>query len=261
MVTFTVPSINITNPSAPTTEESSAQFANQSQGFAWGSDYLPSLRDGDLATGFYGAPGGSSSYSGTSLQTVEPLNVPPKDTLWESLDYVLTESQKSDWRERGSPPNPNIYNCYVACGITGYRRDGGPIKYAWCAGFVTYALDTAGIPHMKSMGSQVYRSYGNPVDWRGDLKNIRKWDVAVFKSRRRSGGHIGFVAGVDYDRRIIKLLGGNQSNDLNKKNYAINNPNQGSQYLVEVRRNWDIPAFVDNAFGEDRLAAEEVKTV
>ena len=111
---------------------------------------------------------------------------------------------------------------------------------------------------MKSMGSQVYRSYGNPVDWRGDLKNIRKWDICIFKSRTRSGGHIGFVAGVDYENRVIKCLGGNQNDNLNTKNYPIRGR---SQDLVEIRRNWEIPSFVDVAFGEERLKGEESRTV
>lgn len=258
MVTFTVPSVSIASPNIDINDDNSSGFTEQANAMAWGPDYLPSLRDGDLATGFTGAPGGSQPYAGNSMQSVEPITVPPKDTLWESLDYVLTEAQTRDWRERGSPPNPNIYNCYAACGITGYTRDGGPIKYAWCAAFVTWALETSGISHMKSMGSQTYRSYGNPVDWRGDLKNIRKWDICIFKSRTRSGGHIGFVAGVDYENRVIKCLGGNQNDNLNTKNYPIRGR---SQDLVEIRRNWEIPSFVDVAFGEERLKGEESRTV
>jgi uncharacterized protein (TIGR02594 family) len=261
MTTFIVPSVSISSPALAITDDNSAGFDAQADASAWPNDYLPSLRDGDLPTGFSGAPGGAAPYAGNSNQTVQPINVPPKDTLWESLDYVLTEAQNRDWRERGSPPNPNINACYNACGITGYTRDGGPIKYAWCAGFVTYALDTAGIEHMKSMGSQTYRTYGNPVDWRGNLQAIRKWDICVFKSRTRSGGHIGFVAGIDYNSRTIKCLGGNQNDNLNTKNYSINSPSTGRQYLVEIRRNWDIPPMADFPFGDSRLIGEESRTV
>jgi hypothetical protein len=114
------------------------------------------------------------------------------------------------------------------------------MTYAWCAAFVSWALYTAQIPVNPTMSSQAWYNWGSEVDWR-DTGKIRKWDVVIFKSKTRSGGHIGFIQEIT-SNGVIKVLGGNQGNDAKVSNYRFNS---NSQYVRSVKRNWSLPAEAD----------------
>jgi uncharacterized protein (TIGR02594 family) len=239
MCQVVIPSSRVLNPSRSISTSESDLSATQTNANRFPRNYESGLRDGDLGTGFYGGTGGPGN-SGNFVQYNQPLNPPPKDTLYGSLDYVLQEALKQNWAEQGSPANPNIKNCYLLCGRD-YNRDGSDIAYAWCAAFVSYMLEQAGIENLRTMGSQVYANYGRPVSWR-NLESIRKNDIVVFKSKTRSGGHVGFVQAIDPQNRKVACLGGNQSDTVNITNYGFDT---NSQYILEIRRNWDIPADFD----------------
>ena len=83
-------------------------------------------------------------------------------------------------------------------------------------------------------------NWGSEVDWR-DTANIRKWDVVIFKSKKRSGGHIGFIQEIT-SNGVIKVLGGNQGNNAKVSNYQFNSK---SQYVKSIKRNWSLPAEFD----------------
>jgi len=191
---------------------------------------------------------GSTSYSGnngTNLPPLDPNITPgpiPDNPGWERLDAVLTNVLTQDWRERGNPGNPRILECYKVCN-NNYTQDSSAMTYAWCAAFVSWALYTAGIPlgnGTPTMSSQGWDRWGGEVDWR-DTKNIRKWDVVVFKSKTRSGGHIGFIQEIT-ENGLIKCLGGNQSDNAKVTNYPFNS---NSQYVRSIRRNWSLPPEQD----------------
>ena len=192
-------------------------------------------------------PGGRSYVGGGSsnLPPLDPNINPgpiPDNPGWEKLDAVLANVLTQDWRERGNPGNPRILECYKVCGNS-YSRDSSEMAYAWCAAFVSWALYTAGIPlgsGTPTMSSQGWYKWGGEVDWR-DTKNIRKWDVIIFKSKTRSGGHIGFVQEITTNG-VIKVLGGNQGNNAKVSNYQFNSK---SQYVKSIRRNWSVPAEYD----------------
>jgi uncharacterized protein (TIGR02594 family) len=196
---------------------------------------IPSL-EGD-----YPAVGSVSSGAeqGTALAYADPGPV-PSGPGYEKLNAILKNTLSADWKERGNPGNPNILACYRVCGL-GYERDSSEIAYAWCAAFVSWALSEAGIQSPKTMGSQVYRTYGEEVDWR-TLEDIRKNDIVIFKSRTRSGGHVGFVVDIDYKAQKFLVLGGNQSDNVSIQKYGIESR---SQYVVNVRRNWTVPPEFD----------------
>ena len=191
---------------------------------------------------------GATSYAGSNSSNLPPLdsNITPGDIPenpgWEKLDAVLSNVLTQDWRERGNPGNPRILETYKICG-NAYTRDSSSMAYAWCAAFVSWALYTAGIPlgqGTPTMSSQGWGRWGGEVDWR-DTKNIRKWDVVIFKSKTRSGGHIGFIQEITTNG-VIKVLGGNQGNNAKVSNYQFNST---SQYVKSVRRNWSVPSAYD----------------
>jgi len=170
--------------------------------------------------------------------TIEPGPL-PEGPGWEKLDALLKNVLTQDWRERGAKGNPRILECYKVCGNS-YTRDSSSMAYAWCAAFVSWALYTAGIPTLQTMSSQGWYNWGSEVDWR-DTSQIRKWDVVIFKSKKRSGGHIGFIQEIT-SNGVIKVLGGNQGNNAKVSNYSFNSK---SQYVRAIKRNWSLPPEED----------------
>lgn len=179
----------------------------------------------------------------------------PQNPGYERLVALLENCLSQDWTEKGNPGNPRILQTYRVCNQS-YDRDSSAMAYAWCAAYVSWALDEAGIGGLKSMSSQAYKNYGAEVGWR-DTSQIRKGDVVVFKSKTRGGGHVGFIWEVDSKNQRFKVLGGNQGDNAKISNYRFES---NRQYTLSVRRNWAIPAELDvpidgstiaNTSGED----------
>jgi len=191
----------------------------------------------------------NSSTPSTSYPDVEPGPI-PQNPGYERLDAILKNVLTQDWKEKGQPGNPRILQCYEVTGHS-YTRDGNAMDYAWCSAFVSWVLDTAGLPSKKTMGSQMWYDYGSEVaGWRGgDYSQLRKNDIVIFKSKERSGGHIGFLQEVLNDGKL-KVLGGNQGNDAKVSVYYWDDatrgkpPNKG-QYVRSVKRNWALPSEAD----------------
>ena len=223
-------------------------------------DYL------DLEGDYPSTGPGAASTTGSNPSNLPPLdgNIDPgpipENPGWERLDALLTNVLTQDWRERGSPGNPRILETYKVCG-NNYSQDSSAMTYAWCAAFVSWAIYTAGIPlgqGTPTMSSQGWDRWGGEVDWRGKYENIRKWDVVVFKSKTRSGGHIGFIQEITTNG-VIKVLGGNQGNNAKVSNYQFNS---NSQYVRSIRRNWSLPAEADVPIdGTEAATPQEDSTV
>ena len=73
--------------------------------------------------------------------------------------------------------------------------------------------------------------------WCKELEQATATDVVIFKSKTRSGGHIGFVQEIT-SNGVIKVLGGNQGDNAKVSNYQFNSK---SQYVKSVKRNWSLP--------------------
>lgn len=189
--------------------------------------------------------GTSGTYEGAEVTGDVPQN-PGYERLIGILESVLSQ----DWTEKGRPGNPRILQCYRVCG-NAYEQDQSAMAYAWCAAFVSWALEEAGIGGLKSMSSQAYKNYGAEVGWR-NTSEIRRGDVVVFKSKTRGGGHVGFVWEVDATNRRFKVLGGNQGDNAKISNYRFES---NSQYTLTIRRNWAIPAEMDVPIDGTTIAA------
>ena len=192
--------------------------------------------------------GGVNSNKGSPITYSDPGPI-PSGPGYLKLKAILDNVLAADWSEKGNPGNPNILATYEVCNLS-YKRDSGSMAYAWCAAFVSWALKTAGMDSLASMSSQAYKKYGSEVDWR-TLDKIRYLDICVFKSRKRSGGHVGFIVGADPKTNKLKILGGNQGDDAKISTYSVSST---SQYVLNVKRNWDIPAeYGKPLFGSDKL--------
>lgn len=181
--------------------------------------------------------------SGAPLQYVEPGPVPDGpgyERLKAILENEFAEARAGNWKERGSPGNPKIIEIYDSAAGWNDGKDQSENHHMWCAGFIVWALKKAGIDVPQTMWSQTFKSYGSEVDWR-DATKIRKYDIVVFKSKRRkNGGHVGFCVGVWSGG--LQILGGNQGDDLNITNYSYDGR---SLYITHVKRNWAIPEALD----------------
>lgn len=91
------------------------------------------------------------------------------------------------------------------------HRDATP----WCAAYVGWCLQQAGVA---PTGSAAARSY---LRWGDELDQPRVGAIAVLTREGAPGsGHVGFVHRIDSDRPRIWLLGGNQSNAVTISAYA-----------------------------------------
>ena len=147
--------------------------------------------------------------------------------LGRTLDQLLYEAASGRWKETGS--NNKIINCYKSVGFN-INSDSTP----WCAGFAGWVLKMCCLPSLKTLSSLAYKGYGTAVPL-GDPSKWRLNDVVVFS--RTGGGHIGFFRGYNPKTGAIKILGGNQSDNLTETNFVAPWPSQ----VVYVGRNWQIP--------------------
>jgi uncharacterized protein (TIGR02594 family) len=119
---------------------------------------------------------------------------------WQSGDYV------EDGR-RGSS-NSQVDGLFDAVGHRNLNDD-----TPWCGAFMGSALQQGGSTNgaTNPLWARDYLKTGAPVD----LSQAQVGDIVVFK--RGSGGHVGFYMGQEGDK--IKVLGGNQSNQVSVQSY------------------------------------------
>ena len=132
----------------------------------------------------------------------------------------------SAWHETGS--NPNIKALWDSLGYDGSKFAD---HTAWCAVFVGAVLKRSGCKYVKSASSRAYANYGKEVK---SLSEAQPGDILVFyRGGKGSGyGHVGFYTGNHTSDRV-SVLGGNQSDSLNIKNFRISGSGWG---LLTIRR-------------------------
>lgn len=84
----------------------------------------------------------------------------------------------------------------------GIRDDETP----WCAAFVGFCLEGAGIVSSRFESAKSYMTWGRALP--GPVHGC----IVVFT--RQGGGHVGFFTGADREGRLL-VLGGNQGNEVN----------------------------------------------
>ncbi len=91
----------------------------------------------------------------------------------------------------------------------------------WCASFISWVLQKAGIDGPKTASSREFLNHGTAIS-PGDAQ---PGDLCIFS--RGSGGHVGVFVGWDRNRKPI-IVGGNQSNRVSVKS--------SRQNLIGIRR-------------------------
>lgn len=121
----------------------------------------------------------------------------------------------------GARHNPVIVQMFADKGHGWVQDDETP----WCAAFVGSVLASLGLPHTGKLNARSYEHWGEPVA----LQDAQPGDVVVLWRISPSAwqGHVGFFAGIDGDRVILR--GGNQGNRVSDARYPVSR-------IVAVRR-------------------------
>lgn len=117
--------------------------------------------------------------------------------------------------------NPRVLEYLSTCdnlGSWGKSQD----ETAWCAAFVNWCLEAVGLRSTRHALARSYIHFGSGAD------GYPEGAIAVIKKKAsggdtstgsRAGYHVGFV--VRKSKTVIRLLGGNQRNEVNITSYPL----------------------------------------
>lgn len=113
----------------------------------------------------------------------------------------------------GARHNPVIVEMFSTVGHSWVQDDETP----WCAAFVGAVLASLGLPHTGKLNARSYLDWGEEVA----LQDAQPGDVVILWRNSPSAwqGHVGFFAGIDGDRVIMR--GGNQGNKVSDARYPL----------------------------------------
>lgn len=108
--------------------------------------------------------------------------------------------------------NPKVVAYFKDAGHPQVKDD----ETAWCAAFVGAMLKRAGMQGTGKLTARSYLDWGLPVD----RKDAMAGDIVILRRGTSSWqGHVGFL--VADNGKTITILGGNQSNAVNRKPYRV----------------------------------------
>ena len=122
----------------------------------------------------------------------------------------------------GAEDNPEVIKYFNAIGF-----DGSKLKdeTAWCSAFINYCAKKAGLEYTGKLNARSWMSIGAKVE----KGKEQLGDVVIFwrESPDSWKGHVGIY--INETKKTIFVLGGNQSNQVNIKQYPK------SRFLACVR--------------------------
>lgn len=112
----------------------------------------------------------------------------------------------------GSADNPKIVEMYKTIGHAWVEHD----EVAWCAAFVGYCLEAAGLGSTRALNARSYLTFGVGVK----LEDAREGDIAIFSRGKEAWqGHVAFF--VSATGTDVKVLGGNQNDAVTIASYPL----------------------------------------
>lgn len=111
----------------------------------------------------------------------------------------------------GPQNNPDVLKYFKKIGQNWVSDD----DTAWCAAFVGYCLETAGVPSTKALNARSY------LKWGKSTIDPKIGDIVVFWriSPTSSFGHVSFF--IRQLNGVVYCLGGNQSDSVNISAYPL----------------------------------------
>jgi uncharacterized protein (TIGR02594 family) len=123
------------------------------------------------------------------------------DPAWLTIAYEELAAGVAE--TPGPRATPRIIEYFARTWQAGQHKDDGGKDNAWCAAFVTFCLEEAGVKTQKAVGARSYETFGeDTVPFRG----------AIAVLERAGQKHVAFIVGIDGDGWNMSYLGGNQAN-------------------------------------------------
>lgn len=116
---------------------------------------------------------------------------------------AIAEAERGVKEIRGSEAHPRIIEYHATTKLKATSDE-----VPWCSSFVNWVMSQAKYPTTKSAAAKSWADYG-----RETIPHVGA--IAVF--RRTGGHHVGFYVGET--QTGIRVLGGNQSNEVNVRLY------------------------------------------
>lgn len=135
-----------------------------------------------------------------------------------SSAYELAQKEVGTY-EWAQGANPKVVAYYRDAGHPEVKDD----AVAWCAAFVGAMLQRSGVKPTGSLAARSYLDWGKVVD----PAEAQPGDICIFKRGTGWQGHVAFF--VKQTPTMITVLGGNQSDAVNIKNFS-------KASLIGVRR-------------------------
>ena len=174
-----------------------------------------------------------SQNQSTQPQSSQPAGVPlnkDSEMMWEEntdqsisrmVDIALGQVGYRERNRDGSFGSGNMTQFGAW-----YGMDGQP----WCAMFVSWAADKAGVLHdvvpkhaSTSRGVAAYQEKGKYAP-QGSGYIPREGDAIYFRSSSGQVRHVGIVVAFDPDTQRVYTVEGNTSNAVRVRHYELNNP-------------------------------------
>ena len=190
----------------------------------------------------------------TTTAVVPPTGDSIQARIESYLNKCLEQHNQGLWKETGR--NPLICDLWVQIGIPqNAKNDQTP----WCAAFVSNVLKAAGAPYVPhGAGAIQYRlppvgawkctpvPVNDPTQWRrNDVISIT-WNSG--------GNHVAFIWGVDLQKNLFAMIGGNQGDDFT----CASTPGIGQ--IKFVGRSWTIDPQFDKPIITDLVKGQIPKT-
>lgn len=142
------------------------------------------------------------------------VSSPPRSSVAvEPLWLTIARQEIGQQEVAGPEDNPRIVEYQRATTLRA-TDDETP----WCAAFVGWCLERAGVPSTRSARARSYEEWGRPVSMTAPVPGC----IAVFwRGSKDSGqGHVGFYVGGSVAAGSVDVLGGNQSNSVKVSTYG-----------------------------------------
>jgi len=114
----------------------------------------------------------------------------------------------------GTPDNPKIIKYWNDAGLTNVAD--GQDEVPWCAAFVGAMLARANQPGSGGPNARSYSTWGRKI-----LSPVLGCVVVFSRPPNPKQGHVGFYISSNKAERLIRIIGGNQSDSVSIADFSI----------------------------------------
>lgn len=114
----------------------------------------------------------------------------------------------------GNPDNPAIIKYWNDAGLANVAD--GQDEVPWCAAFVGAMLKRASLPNSGKANARSYEAWGRKL-----LSPALGCVVVFSRPPTAWQGHVGFYLGTDRAKRLVQVIGGNQSDSVSVASFSL----------------------------------------